>query len=342
MVRVDDASNGGLSMAQLEQVGEEVRREREAQAALPLSVAIMGQTGVGKSTLLNGLFGADLPTGGVRPTTKEPTAVSVAGTNGHPVVFWDLPGIGESADADRQYLRMYLDRLIDCDVVIWALHADSRSTAFDLHNLTRLLDGVDPERRRALLAKVTFVLTKADLLGPPPWVFELRGDVGAFGPTRRLVDLLAEKAGYVESMLVAPWGDELGATTFHDGSFTITDERMEFDKYAVRYRGHFSQRVCDDYSARYPAQVGVFERLRENHRVLPCSSRYRYNLTQVLAVVVNKLGFGAVSRFQRVLGTVDGLGWMPAHSVLDFGNFVIWDGDNRRKVFDLADLSLDR
>ncbi|MEV7967911.1 GTPase [Sphaerisporangium sp. NPDC088356] len=326
MARIDRISVDALDEHQLEEVRQSVRHERDVEANRPLSVAIMGQTGVGKSSLLNALFGTQLPVGDLKPVTREPHAISVPGNSGHMLTFWDMPGMGESAGADLAYRSMYLDRLSESDVVIWAVHADSRSTAEETRHLDRILKGAGPELRREVVSKLTFVLTKADMLTPPPWIFDMRGRHGSFVPSPALAARLQRKADYVEKTVIEPWCELLRAGTFNTGEFTVSDERLSFDRHAVHYRGHFSERVRERYSAAHPEHAAVFSRLRDNHRVLPCSALFRFNLARLMVSVVNKLGPTAVFRFQRVLDDAAELAGVPVSAMREYGNFVLWDG----------------
>lgn len=336
MARIDRISVDALDERRLEEVRENVRAERDAEAARPLSVAVMGQAGVGKSSLLNALFGTDLTVGDVKPVPEKPQAVTVAGNSGHHLTFWDMPGIGESPATDPAYAAMYVEKLAEADVVIWAVHADSRSAAYDAERLRLLLAGADDEERRHVMSKLTVVLTKADTLTPPPWIFDMRGRHGTFVPSAQLAGRLAAKAAYFERALLEPWDDVLTATTYDTGGFTPADDRLASDGHAVRYRGHFSQAVCDAYRAAHPEHAEVFQRLRDNHRVLPCSALFRFNLAPLLVTVVSKLGPTAIFRFQRLLDDVTALGGVPVADMRGFGNFMIWDGVRGVTAFDLG------
>ncbi len=340
MAKTEDFSTGPPGDGLRRMAGENGRRGRSAELYKPLSVAIMGQTGVGKTSLLNCLFGTDLAVSHVRPVTRRPEPVSVPGASGHMLTFWDMPGIGESAAADETYLAMYLERLVQCDVVIWAFHADSRSTAYDEQCLSGLLDGVAIETRRLVMSKLTFLLTKADTLTPPPWIFDMRGERGTFAPGGSLLRRLEEKAAYYESVFLEPRADTLLTSTYGTGEFTVSDERLGFDRRGVHYRGYFSQQVCDAYSERHPAHQEVFSRLRDNHRVLPCSALFRFNLTRLMTGVVNRLGPTAVFRFRRLLQDVDELSAVPVATARTYGNMMIWDGERGAKAFDLTEIPL--
>lgn len=340
MARIDRISVDALEERQLEEVRQIVRHERDAEANKALTVAIMGQTGVGKSSLLNALFGTELPVGDVKPVTRRPHAISVPSNSGHMLTFWDMPGLGESERSDAAYRALYLEKLVESDVVIWAVHADSRSTAAESRCLNALLQGVELESRREVVSKLTFVLTKADMLAPPPWIFDMRGRHGSFTPSPPLATRLDHKAAHFEHMVIEPWDDLLSAATYNTGEFTVGDERLSFDGHAVRYDGHFSQQVCERYAAAHPEHSAVFSRLRDNHRVLPCSALFRVNLVQLMVSVVNKLGPTAVFRFQRVIDDVAELTGVPVAAAREYGNFLVWDGVRGMRAYDLTRLPL--
>jgi predicted GTPase len=71
---LDSTAESGLGEITPEQQ-REIRDRLTAESERPLTVAIMGQTGVGKSSLLNAAFGTNLQVGDVRPTTKIPEPV---------------------------------------------------------------------------------------------------------------------------------------------------------------------------------------------------------------------------------------------------------------------------
>jgi uncharacterized protein len=325
---------GDLTAEQRDALGRAI----QAEASKPLTVAIMGQTGVGKSSLLNALFGAQLLVGDVRPTTKEPEAVTVKGSSGHPIIFWDMPGIGESESADRAYMSMYSQKLIECDVVLWAIHADSRSTVFDAAALRSLLAGLPESERRTVAAKLTFVLTKADLLVPPPWIYVRDGGTGSFEPSKKIQQRLDEKASYYQEQLLLPHGSLNSAETFNNVGFDLSDPRFSYDEYRVRYEGFMSEEFCARYSQQYPRFAEVFERLCENHRVIPCSAQYRYNLVRLMVCIVNKLGEGAIARFKRFVDDPEALNTVPVSVMRKYGNLVVWDKRKGRVTFDLDDV----
>ena len=114
-----------------------ILEELIAQRNKPFVVSIMGQTGVGKTSLINALFNTKLRVDAVRPTTKEIERVTIKNAKGHTIIFCDMPGIGESEHADSVYLAEYRKQLLESDIVIWAIHADNRATVFDVQTIKR-------------------------------------------------------------------------------------------------------------------------------------------------------------------------------------------------------------
>lgn len=96
-------------------------------------VAIFGKTGVGKSSLTNALFGKDVcEVSDVEACTREPQEVFLkleGASNG--IKLLDVPGIGENAERDKQYFKLYAKILEEADMALWVLKGDDRSFSVD-------------------------------------------------------------------------------------------------------------------------------------------------------------------------------------------------------------------
>ena len=333
--KMNPEKDTGLTQEQVNQIAQEVSNAIKAEADKPLKVSIMGQTGVGKSSLLNALFNTKLKTDPIRPCTKEIEQLSVKGNSGHELLFYDLPGIGESEEADKQYLEQYSEKLKESDVVLWAIHADSRSVAFDVASLDKLLSFSDEDLKSKLISKITFVLTKADLITPPPWIFGKTGDKGLFAPQKPTQHILEEKASYYQEVLLSHYSKLIVSQTYNDDKFQIDNEHFYYDDYTVSYRGFISKKELDDFKSKYPKHKDVFDRLYDNYQVIPCSSLFKFNLSQLMLVIINKLGKEAINRFKKFTDNTV-LNELPLSKAKEYCNIVVVDAKSGRKVFDLT------
>ncbi len=84
----------------------------------------------------------------------------------------------------------------------------------------------------------------------------------------------------------------------------------------------------------YPQHTAIIERLYGNYQVIVCSAHFKYNLKQMMLVIINKLGKEAIARFSEFVkgGT---LNRMPFSQAKKYYNIVITD-QMGRKIFDFA------
>lgn len=127
-----------------------------------LQTMFIGQTGYGKSTLLNAILGEYVfKTDDVESCTKELQNA----------FFWcdskrntylslkDFPGIGESEIADAKYMEWYKEMLIKSSCIVYVLNADKRSHTPDFKVFKELFEG------NAMKNRVVIALTCADKVG---------------------------------------------------------------------------------------------------------------------------------------------------------------------------------
>lgn len=132
------------------------------QAAI-LPVMFIGKTGYGKSSLLNRIVGADIfPIDDIRPCTKEIDAAvyRLRECPSHFLTLCDLPGVGESERADRQYMEWY-SGLLECSpCVVYVLRAGQRDFSVD-ERVFRTLFRSEETRDKVIIA-----LSHADKIEP--------------------------------------------------------------------------------------------------------------------------------------------------------------------------------
>ncbi|MDJ0737579.1 MAG: 50S ribosome-binding GTPase [Nostocaceae cyanobacterium] len=329
-----------LSPEQIERLKKETIDSFIKAANAPFSVAVVGQTGVGKSSLINSLFNTDLKTDAVKPCTMAIERVSFKGEKGGELWFYDLPGIGESASADARYMEDYKQKLLEADVVLWCIHTDNRSVTFDSTALNKLLSSFPVEKQAQLMSKLTFVLTKADTLIHPPWVLaKLDSKWGMFLPSQTTRDILNRKAEYYQETFLHPYKYGLVSRTYNEGNFKIDDPRFSWDNYSILFQGFMDSETLSRLQAKFPQFSRVFQRLYNNYQVIPCSANFRYNLNQLMVVIVNKMGTEAVSKFQRFLNQEE-IDKVPFAKAREYNNLVVIDANRNRKLFDLKEMRL--
>ena len=157
-----------------------------------LTIALIGQALGGKSSFLNALIGATIKSTSVGSYTKE--------TEFHikEVEFYDLPGLGESTDTDKTYLKSYQDKIGNSDVIIWGIHSDNRPVAQIFAKDARSTEFLPPFKEGRML--------------------------------------LRNKDNYLCDFFLKPCEDKISSKTFRSKSLSINDEDIENYDHFIYFR----------------------------------------------------------------------------------------------------------
>lgn len=115
----------------------------------PLTLVVFGKCGVGKSSTLNALFQLNFQTDDVIPCTGEPNielvTLNIYGSDDLIIRVVDLPGIGESLQADSKYFQWYQKWIVAADHILWITQANTRAYRRDQLFLLGLKELIHPK-----------------------------------------------------------------------------------------------------------------------------------------------------------------------------------------------------
>jgi len=149
-----------------QQTAQDLQAELELrmQAEPPIRIALIGFTGVGKSSTLNALFHSGARVSHTRACTKEAeeyeTDVKEYSTSkGRNLHVFDMPGLGEGIKADKVHIETYSRVLPDVDLALWIMSAIDRA-------MTPLQQFLTDHGQ--LTPNLVFGMNKVDLVQPGP------------------------------------------------------------------------------------------------------------------------------------------------------------------------------
>ncbi|MEK4032266.1 GTPase [Methylocystis sp. IM3] len=304
----------------------------------PLSAAIFGQTGCGKSSLTNAIFGTHFDVDDVKPCTKLPQAHHGHDSKGHRITFWDLPGIGESAEADSQYLDMYADYAAKCDVVLWAFQADTRTMTCDSSALNAIVEKLGPDKKSAFLNRLSVVVTKADVISPTPWIFAKNRGNATVAASRETEEMLDKKATYFyDGLLGVHQADVIHRTYVTSEIRHLTglfpDFWLDDSEAFLCHKGTLDNASYTQLVDAYPEARDELSRLREQSRAVCCSARYGFNLNAVKAKIAQKTTGKSVLRLSQSVSTASSaFSWSKVKAL---GLPVFFDQEKNELIFDV-------
>jgi small GTP-binding protein len=131
----------------------------------PPKVAIIGKTGVGKSTTINALFNLDEKVSHTTHGTTEASKKVVELPKGGKLAIIDMPGMGEDLKLDQQYAKIYERILPEADVVLYIIQANLKALREDQIILRDIVKNVMGN----LKGRLVIGLNQVDKIGPGSW-----------------------------------------------------------------------------------------------------------------------------------------------------------------------------
>ncbi|MFM4731880.1 GTPase family protein [Aeromonas salmonicida] len=139
-----------------DQLVQEIIKKVAAIRSYTPKVGIFGNSGVGKSSLCNALFGKEIAKiSDVEACTRERQDILIGSENGG-ITLVDVPGIGEDPTHQEEYTALYKSLAPELDLVLWAIKADDRNYASALDSYKEVFS------LKENTPPVLFVITQVD------------------------------------------------------------------------------------------------------------------------------------------------------------------------------------
>ena len=127
-----------------------------------IEILITGKTGVGKSTLVNGLVGRKVAKEGrnLRPETMGVTDYQLTTAQGLEIIVWDSPGLQDGTGNEAAYLAEMKEKCSEVDIVICCISLDPRAKLgeeqTDFKAIKKLTETFGPEWWKYSVFVMTF------------------------------------------------------------------------------------------------------------------------------------------------------------------------------------------
>lgn len=146
-----------VSSQKYEDLVEDIKLKVEKLRKYTPKVGVFGNSGVGKSSLCNALFGgAVAEISSVEACTRKAQHITIGATNGSGgITLVDVPGIGEDPARQHEYTELYKKLAPDLDLVLWLIKSDDRNYACSIDAYSQVFNKPDAP-------PVVFVITQTD------------------------------------------------------------------------------------------------------------------------------------------------------------------------------------
>ncbi|EKS9916750.1 50S ribosome-binding GTPase [Burkholderia multivorans] len=156
-----DSGANELREENQEQLINDIREKISKIRSYTPKVGVFGNSGIGKSSLCNALFGKDVAKiSDVKAGTRKPQEILIGEHDGQGgIVLIDVPGIGEDPARHKEYTELYKSLAPELDLVMWLIKADDRNYASGLDAYAEVFGSEKSP-------PVIFVITQTDKTNP--------------------------------------------------------------------------------------------------------------------------------------------------------------------------------
>jgi predicted GTPase len=167
-ILIEELSGENISEEDVSQIVNAIdTRTKEELTNRPPVIALIGTSGVGKSSTINALFGTELPISHFEGCTQKEEEIVLKTNKGRKIVIYDMPGLGESIVDDERHKETYRKILPKCDVVLWILAAKQRgSMTFEQLILRDFISVISA----GILDRLVIGVNQIDLMEPNDWI----------------------------------------------------------------------------------------------------------------------------------------------------------------------------
>lgn len=144
---------------------DRLRKAIDDEKSIPPKIAIIGKSGVGKTTTINNLFNADWKTSHTIAGTKNAQRKEFELRGGGRLDIIDMPGLGEDIDTDIEYIKLYKEILPIVDLVLYVVQANAK----DLSEDQNIINDVVLKSIPKLSNRLVIGLNQVDKIGPGEW-----------------------------------------------------------------------------------------------------------------------------------------------------------------------------
>jgi hypothetical protein len=130
----------------------------------PVRIAVIGETGVGKTSTINALFNTNLPVSHFGSCTQQAEIIKVSTPKGELEII-DMPGLWAGEAETIRHWQTYREIIPKVDSVIWIISAGDRA----LEGMQNALKTISQFSDRNIIDRVAFGINKCEHMHPEDW-----------------------------------------------------------------------------------------------------------------------------------------------------------------------------